>query len=429
MSGIKGKCAPRPYFGNWLPKDRAAIDRWVRKLVTETYGTCDHKKVAAMESGYKGGKRLQILTLLPSVQNLKELIENDPEIYMLFNQMFTQVPEDHRIIPNYKVFLWLTNIIIQTAPPYNDSDMVGAPLNAILLWPMSTQAGTTAFLNNKVTQAFKVLLKAWCVYLKSLDSRYVLNETSGWLCLDAMAQMPNFTSTYVCDPALPHWGFTSWDDFFTRQLKPGARPVATGDDIIANACESTPYLCRRNVQLLDEFWIKEQPYAMNFLLANDTNVEQFVGGTVYQAFLSAMNYHRWHSPVDGKVVRAYTVDGGYYAEAYSEGFDETGDTKSQAYLTSVAARAYVYIQAKNSKIGLMCFVSIGMAEISSNELTVYEGQELKKGDELGTFHYGGSSHCLLFRPGVKVHFNYEPTEANEPGYPLIPVNAKVGYVE
>jgi len=28
-------------------------------------------------------------------------------------------------------------------------------------------------------------------------------------------------------------------------------------------------------------------------------VKDFVGGTVYQAYLSAENYHRWHSPVSG----------------------------------------------------------------------------------------------------------------------------------
>jgi len=33
-------------------------------------------------------------------------------------------------------------------------------------------------------------------------------------------------------------------------------------------------------------------------------MDHFVGGTVYQAFLSALNYHRWHAPVAGTIVRA-----------------------------------------------------------------------------------------------------------------------------
>ncbi|MGZ4627955.1 phosphatidylserine decarboxylase, partial [Oryzihumus sp.] len=38
-------------------------------------------------------------------------------------------------------------------------------------------------------------------------------------------------------------------------------------------------------------------------LANDESADQFVGGTVYQAFLSATNYHRWHAPVAGTRAR------------------------------------------------------------------------------------------------------------------------------
>lgn len=59
----------------------------------------------------------------------------------------------------------------------------------------------------------------------------------------------------------------------------------------------------------------------------------------------------------------------------------------------------------------MCFMAIGMAEVSSNEITVYEGQHVKKGQEIGMFHFGGSTHCLIFRPGVYVTFQL----GQEPG--------------
>ncbi len=36
------------------------------------------------------------------------------------------------------------------------------------------------------------------------------------------------------------------------------------------------------------------------MLDNDPLVDKFVGGTIYQAFLSALSYHRWHAPVSGK---------------------------------------------------------------------------------------------------------------------------------
>lgn len=51
----------------------------------------------------------------------------------------------------------------------------------------------------------------------------MLNDTSsGWFGPDALAKMPRFAEDFVCEPARPHYGFTSWDDFFTRQFLAGA---------------------------------------------------------------------------------------------------------------------------------------------------------------------------------------------------------------
>jgi phosphatidylserine decarboxylase len=142
------------------------------------------------------------------------------------------------------------------------------------------------------------------------------------------------------------------------------------------------------------------------MLAHDEAVEEFVGGTVYQAFLSATNYHRWHSPVAGTVVRAYVLDGTYFSEADSEGPDVVEPMNSQAYITHVAARAIVLIQADNPAIGLMAFIAVGMVEVSSCLIgaDITPGFHLAKGDELGCFQFGGSTHCLIFRPGVISEF-------------------------
>jgi len=50
----------------------------------------------------------------------------------------------------------------------------------------------------------------------------------------------------------------------------------------------------------------------------------------------------------------------------------------------------------------MGFVGIGMDEVSTCEITVKEGQHISKGEQTGMFHFGGSSHCLLFRKAVKI---------------------------
>jgi len=388
-----------PYrVGKWLPADQAVLDRWLNNLI---------KAVDANPQ-----------PLHPVIQEFKDLIEGDAELYMVFHQMFDELPQTAQFqndpigipqVRDYNHMLELINSIMTTTPIFDKTGFVGFPINAILDWPMGTPGGFAAFLNDKVNAQLKKILNQWATFLSSPDSRYVLNNdpVNGWFGRDAMAAMPDFTKLFKCDPSQPYYGFTSWDDFFTREFRDGQRPVASpgNDAIIVNACESAPFQIATNVNLLDQFWIKAQPYSLVHMFAGDPISEQFVGGTIYQAFLSALSYHRWHSPVSGTIVKVSVIDGSIYSEAPAEGFDPLAPNDSQGYITEVATRAIILIQADNPRIGLMGFMAVGMAEVSTCGVTAYAGQHVTKGDQLGMFHFGGSTHCLIFRPGVKLAFD------------------------
>jgi phosphatidylserine decarboxylase len=70
----------------------------------------------------------------------------------------------------------------------------------------------------------------------------------------------------------------------------------------------------------------------------------------------------------------------------------------------VAARALIYIESDNPDIGLVCFIAVGMVEVSTCEVTVKRGQKVSAGSELGMFHFGGSSFVLAFGPQAYVSF-------------------------
>jgi phosphatidylserine decarboxylase len=318
--------------------------------------------------------------------------------------------------------LELFNHILNHAPEWSDSEygigMVGTPVNGILDYVMATPSGFAFFLDPEVNKMLKKVLNAWG------ESAYVLgNDSIGWfsdhgvhdLALTANIGQTSykFHELFKCDPSKEHYGFKSWDDFFTRHLHEDKRPVASPEDdnVIANACESMPYNVARNVSARDKFWVKGQPYSLMDMVNMDPLYEHFVGGTVYQAFLSALSYHRWHSPVSGKIVKAYVKDGTYFSEPLFEGLgdpsakgsiDEDGEKTDQGYLTATATRAIIFIEADNKHLGLVCFLGIGMTEVSTCDITVKEGQHVQKGDELGMFHYGGSTHCVIFRKGVEL---------------------------
>ncbi len=410
-----------PYrVGEWLPSDHAFLAKWLDSMIV------------------KSNARPQALH--PVIEDFQNLIERDPEIFMLFNQMFEEVPKKPPYnkdptgkpqVRDYRHMLQLLNTIMTHAPEFDRTCLVGCPVNTIFDWSMGTAAGFAAFLNERVNAQLKEVLNTWGRFLSSSDSTYVLNDDPrrGWFGADARKAMPNFDRDYRCDPDRPHHGFKSWDDFFTREFRPGVRPVALHDDesIIVNACESAPYRIARQVKQHDRFWIKSQPYSLAHMLANDCLAAEFTGGTIYQAYLSPLSYHRWHSPVSGTVTKAYVKDGTYYSEAPSRGFDPAGPNDSQAYITEVATRALIFIQADNEDIGLMCVLPVGMAEVSTCQITVYEGQHVEKGEQLGMFHFGGSTHCLIFRPGVNLEFDHH---GQKPGLHSknIPVNARIATV-
>ncbi|KAJ4407099.1 hypothetical protein N0V82_010001 [Gnomoniopsis sp. IMI 355080] len=411
-------------LGHWLPKNRHVIASWVAKKAEECKNTND--------------------ALDPSLEVFQKLVNGDPKLQKLANDMFTEAsthyPQDpvgNCAIQNFEQFLYATNNIIKSGPQWYDKKqpatamgMIGFPINALLDWPMGTASGYEFWLLPEVNVAMSRVLKTWGKFLVSPASTSCLNQQNGWLSQDAQGQLAikandgatgySFQQLFLCDPTAPNYGFNSWDAFFVREFREGMRPIEFPEEsrVITNACESAPLQVRTDVKLSDLFFLKDQPYSLlNMLNMNNNMAQQFVGGTVYQAFLSAMSYHRWHAPVSGVVKGIEMVPGTYYSENWFEGLagaqdpdkpDPAAPNYSQPYISAVATRGIIYIEANDPKIGLMAIVFIGMAEVSSCEFTVGIGDAVHKGQQIGMFHFGGSSHCMLYRPGVNLGFVHPP---------------------
>ena len=286
----------------------------------------------------------------------------------------------------------------------------GVPMYGILAPFCNTEAGYRAFTNSKVNAMFHKVFEKWTRFLVSPASRNVLVTTEGgWFSREALQVQANrlglpFEQAWVCDPDQPHMGFRSWDDFFVRRFREGVRPTLLHDypEFINAACEAITYRVSTNVKAKDEFWLKQMPYSLDHIFNYDPLASQFYNGTVFQAILSSLDYHRWHSPVDGRVVRTYVVPGTYYAARLDDDPDMDVISRSQAFVTAMSTRALIFIESDNPDIGLMCFVGVGLGEISTTRIAVREGERVKKGDEIGSFHFGGSTYLLVFRPETKL---------------------------
>lgn len=153
------------------------------------------------------------------------------------------------------------------------------------------------------------IFNAYAVMLQSPLSQRVLNQEDGWLCPEAR----NFVdyNDFVHDPTDPFFGFDSWNSWFTRRFVLGARPIDPNPLRIINSsdhyCLDIPRQPVCNAQKSSDFWLKDDNYSLYDMFGirrKGEDVKQivdesFVGGTVYQGFLSPWCYHRWHSPVAG----------------------------------------------------------------------------------------------------------------------------------
>lgn len=401
------------YQAGYLPADLGALLEWQQAL-----------KAAVDKANRDEPDR----PVAASVTALARLLGSDGILRMYVDQMIAEVPERVRTVSDIADLLDHLNHVVRMAPEWevDESKRVFFPMSALLGQMMITDGGEAAFRLRDFNDALRWILKDWCGFLDSFNSRYVLNEgAEGWLSPPAVAY--NRLSEFVVpDRSAPHWGWESYNAFFHRRIRPEVRPLAAPHDpkVITSPNDGTIYKIARGVDEQARFWLKGQPYSLGDMLAGSAYVDRFIGGDVFQTFLSGADFHRWHAPIGGIVRDAVVVDGLMFSNAESAGPDPKG-ILSQGYQSAVNTRGLIFIESDDPVIGLVCCIPIGITEISSISIGVQRGDRIAKGQELGYFSYGGSSMALVFQPGAIRQFAFRsPDDGAGMKVPVL-VNAEI----
>jgi len=321
---------------------------------------------------------------------------------------------DNDKVLSYDFLFDAINDIVTTSPSFNTGAMVGTPMNALLALCMGTGNGTALFHDSEFNQEMKKVLDSWNTYLKtpaSLDKLDIDHpeKTGSWISKAAFHAGVWENMTY--DETQQGYGFNSWNDFFTREFEKGARNFTGTPSQICLGCETTPYQYANNLKDVTDFWVKSMPYSLLDIFGGQKELAKiFAGGQAYQGFLSATKYHRWRCPLDGELLASWVEPGTYFAQRPGQG-EVAGTfegTLSQPYLGHVATRAIFIFNSPDC--GLVAMICIGMVEVSTcyiepskrlplnlSVLLPPPSITVKKGDPLGKFEFGGSTHMLLFQ--------------------------------
>ncbi|MDH5181701.1 MAG: phosphatidylserine decarboxylase family protein [Gammaproteobacteria bacterium] len=365
--------------------------------------------------------------LIPAVQDFKNQITANSVYRMWLNLMIEQAncyvagidkktreeiksDGDKLWIGGYDNFFEVINEIITTSPGFNNTEMVGTPLNGFLAVSMATEAGLALFHDESFNGQFRNILNAWNTFLKSsasLDKLDIADPEKPGSWISQAAWDAGVWTDMVYDKSLPGYGYASWNDFFIRLFVDGARPFKGDPEKDINiGCETTPWQHTDKLKLESRFWVKDVNYSLLDIFGGKQQwAKLFEGGQLYQGFLSATHYHRWNAPLDGKIVCSWVEPGTYFAQRPGQGEDEGTweGTESQPYLGHVAARAIFIFE--HERCGYIALVCIGMVEVSTcviepSTYIVPEGSTpvpITRGTEIGHFEFGGSTHMMIFQ--------------------------------
>ena len=222
--------------------------------------------------------------------------------------------------------------------------------------------------------------------------------------------------------------YRTFNDFFIREVKPGRRPVASPDDasIITSAAD-----CRLSVfstvKDAHKIFIKGKNFDILSMVSNGVSDEDQEKAAEVKAMISLdkhvanfrlapMDYHRFHSPVAGTIKSIYHIDGEYFTV-------QPKALESNINVLGKNARSVLLIDTGDN--GMVIFIPIGAEAVGKINIIVQEGQELKKGDEIGYFDYGGSDILTVFTHDVTWDDDLFE-KSNENIETLVKVNTRIG---
>jgi len=190
-------------------------------------------------------------------------------------------------------------------------------------------------------------------------------------------------------------GWLTFNQFFAREVRPGKRPIADPrDDGVVVSPADAVFMGQWPIDEDSNITVKGVNWAISELLAGSPYEDAFSNGIYTHSFLYIDDYHRYHVPVAGEVMEVRNIHGRVYMDVFREPDGTLNVVDGDTYQFN-QERGLIVIDSP--EVGLVAVLPIGMAYVSSVNLTPEEGAMLQKGDEFGYFLFGGSDIVMLFQ--------------------------------
>ena len=183
--------------------------------------------------------------------------------------------------------------------------------------------------------------------------------------------------------------YRTFNEFFYRKLKPGARPIDPDPKAVVFPADGR-HFGFQDVSQLEGIFVKGAVFDLRKLLADDELAARFHDGAMVLSRLCPVDYHRFHFPVAGTPGAPVLINGPLFS------------------VNPIALRRNIHIFTENKRavsriqsdrFGLVAMLEVGATCVGSFDYTFTPGEHVGKGAEKGFFKFGGSSTITLFERG------------------------------
>lgn len=209
--------------------------------------------------------------------------------------------------------------------------------------------------------------------------------------------------------------YRSYNEFFSRRIRPGARPVDADPGHLISPCDSKLTVLPITAQT--RFTLKHTPYSLQSLLRDDAAASNYAGGYALIFRLSVEDYHRY----------CYVADGEKGETVRIQGILHTVNPIANDHFPIYKENTREYSILRSKEFGDILMMEVG-ALLVGKIVNHHGSAQVRRGQEKGYFQFGGSTIVLLLQAGT-VQIDSDILENSRAGIEtLVTYGEKIGAI-
>ncbi len=220
----------------------------------------------------------------------------------------------------------------------------------------------------------------------------VISRAAGWFLSTRLSKVfikPFIKSNHIDMSQFEEGPFRSYNEFFSRKIRPGARPMCMEPDALIAPCDSK--LTALPITEASVFTLKHTPYTVESLLRSPELAGKYQGGYALIFRLTVDDYHRY----------CYISDGRKENNVRIPGVLHTVNPIANDYFPIYKENAREYSLLHTESFGDVLMIEVG-ALLVGRIVNHHQAASVRRGQEKGYFQFGGSTVILLLEKDAAV---------------------------